>query len=185
VLLPSALRSPRAAHWTSTGEPGINPTASICGLLHFQGVEHPWLDRATRTCCDLILDDTPREAHSLLCAATLAEYLPDRQLAAALTEQIARALPVAALYIATAPVTVYGLTPLHFAPSPSSPLRRLFTDEQIDGHLTDLMTGQQEDGGWPVNWDPPGPAARNEWSGKVTLEALSVLTAYGRIEKAG
>lgn len=181
-LLPSALQSPRADHWTSLWDPGINPTAAICGLLHFQGIEHPWLTRATRTCCELLLDDPPREAHDLLCAARLAEHLPDRETAAAVTEQIAAALPEADFFLPSAPVTSYGLTPLHFAPTPESPFRRLFTQEQIDSHLADLMAKQEEDGGWPISWDPPGEAARSEWRGRVTLEAVSSLLAYGWIE---
>lgn len=183
-LFPSALHSPRAAHWTSLWEPGINPTASLCGLLHFQGVEHSWLTRATRTCCELLLHDPPREAHALLCAAQLAEHLPDRETATAITDQIAAVLPDAAFFVSSAPVTTYGLTPLHFAPTPESPLRRLFTQEQIDGHLADLMAKQQEDGGWPIGWEPPGEASRSEWRGRVTLEAVSTLLAYGWIENS-
>ena len=183
MLLPSALTSPHAAHWTSSGEPGINPTAGICGLLHFQGIEHSWLSRATRTCCELLLQRAPDEAHSLLCAARLAEHLPDRTMASDITDRIATALPDARFFISSAPVAAYGLTPLHFAPSPSSPLRRLFTQEQIDGHLADLKRRQQEDGGWPISWNPPGPASAGEWRGVCTLEAVSVLAAYGWITK--
>lgn len=183
-LLPSAFNSPRASHWTSLWEAGINPTAEICGLLHFQGVDHPWLTRATRACCEVLLHDPPREAHALLCAARLAEHLPDRDMAAAIAEQIGKALPDAAFFIPTAPVTTYGLTPLHFAPSPESLFRRFFTREQIDGHLEELMARQQDDGGWPISWDPPGEAARSEWRGRVTFEALSCLVAYGWIDQA-
>ena len=181
ILMPSALRSPHAAHWTSTGEPGINPTAGICGLLHYQGIDHSWLTRATDTCCELLLRNPPREAHALLSAAHLAAHLPNQQLANNLVDGIAMALPDARFFIPSAPVTKYGLTPLHFAPFPTSPLRRLFTQEQIDGHLASLMALQQEDGGWPINWDPPGSAARCEWRGRGTLEALSVLVSYGWI----
>jgi hypothetical protein len=183
MLLPSALESPHAPHWTSTGEPGINPTAGICGLLHYQGVEHAWLSRATNACCELLLENPPCEAHSLLCAARLAEYLPDQQVAANLIDKIAAALPKASFFIPSAPSTKYGLTPLHFAPSPMSLLRPLFTQEQIEGHLASLMEMQQADGGWPISWDPPGPASQGEWRGKVTLDALLVLDSYGMITK--
>ncbi len=183
ILLPSAFKSPHASHWTSTGTPGVNPTASICGLLHFQGIEHAWLSRATRTCCELIQRDPPHEAHSLLCAARLAEYLPDQRASADLEERIGKALPEARFLIPSAPVTTYGLTPLHFAPSPGSRWRRLFTQDQIEGHLADLMKRQQEDGGWPITWEAPGPGSRSEWRGRGTLEAVSVLVAYGRITK--
>jgi hypothetical protein len=178
LLLPSAFGSPHAAHWTSTGEPGINPTAAICGLLHYQGIEHPWLSRATDTCCGLLLRNPPHEAHTLLCGSRLAEHLPDRQLASNLVDRIAVALPHARFFISSAPVTTYGLTPLHFAPTPLSPLRPIFTQDQIDGHLEHLMAVQQDDGGWPISWNPPGSASHSEWRGRWTLEALSVLVSY-------
>jgi hypothetical protein len=181
MLLASALSSPHASHWSASGQPGLNPTAGICGLLHYQGVEHPWLSRATRTCCELLLRDLPQEAHGLQCAARLVEHLPDERLAADLTGRIAGALPGARFFIPHAPVTTYGLTPLHFSPSPTSRWRRLFTDDQMEGHLADLLGRQQEDGGWPISWDAPGPASRSEWRGRWTLEALSTLVAYGRI----
>lgn len=180
-LLPSALNSPHAPHWNATGEPGINPTAGICGLLHYQGVKHPWLSRATETCCEILRQDLPTEAHALLCAARLAEHLTDRKIAEEIIDRIGTVLPDAGFFIPSAPVTTYGLTPLHFASSPASPLRRLFTQDQIEGHLADLMARQEADGGWPIGWEPPGEAARSEWRGRWTLEALSVLVAYGWI----
>jgi hypothetical protein len=184
ILLPSAFNSPRAEHWRAISEPGLNPTASLCGLLYYQGVEHPWLSRATQACCDLLQQNPPQDAHSLLCATRFVEHVPDRRLAVELTERIATALPTARYFIPSAPVTTYGLTPLHFAPKQTSPWRQLFSDQQIEGHLVDLMSKQQEDGGWPISWNTTGPAARSEWRGKVTLEALSLLVAYGRINLA-
>jgi hypothetical protein len=43
---------PRAAHWTdpSAGVDSPNPTASLAGLLIYQGLEHRWLSRATEWC---------------------------------------------------------------------------------------------------------------------------------------
>ena len=84
-------------------------------------------------------------------------------------------------FLLEAPVTRYGLTPLHFAPTPDSPGRALFDDAVIDAHLDDLLARQQEDGGWPIYWEPPGPAARCEWRGRWTLEALCALHHYGRL----
>jgi hypothetical protein len=52
-ILPNALSSPHASHMISAGGPDLNPTAGICGLLHFQGIRHPWLERATQRCCQL------------------------------------------------------------------------------------------------------------------------------------
>ena len=181
-LLETALASPHAPHWSSSGlVPDLNPTAGICGLLHEQGVDHPWLSRATETCCDLLLRDTPPEAHALLSASRLADHLPDRALAERLRDAISSALPRASFFIAEAPVQGYGLTPLTFAPRPDSSWRALFSDAQIEGHLQDLLEHQQPDGGWPITTETPGPAAMLAWRGRWTLEAIRALAAYGWI----
>jgi hypothetical protein len=177
-----ALQSPHAPHWTDTGEPGLNPTAGICGLLHYQGVAHPWLDRATQSCLQLLMDAPRLEAHALLSAAQLAENISDEESADRIAHRIASSLPKARFFILHAPVSQYGLTPLHFARTPASRWRQLFTTDQIEGHLADLASKQQADGGWPITWEASGPASTSEWRGKVTLEALCVLNAYGRLD---
>jgi hypothetical protein len=181
-ILHTALESPHASHWgPSALASDLNPTAGLCGLLHYQGVAHPWLSRATETCCELLTRDPPLEAHTLLGATRLADHLPDRTLAGRLYDAIAAALPRASFLIAEAPVQGYGLTPLHFAPRPTSNWRALFSDEQIEGHLQDLIERQQPDGGWPITWEAPGPAAVLEWRGRWTVEAVCTLAAYGRV----
>jgi len=182
AILPNALESPHAGHWSAAGGPDLNPTAGICGLLHFQGIRHPWLDRATESCCQLLLDSPPKEAHTLLSATHLVEHLPEREMAEQIAERIATTLPKASFFIANAPVREYGMTPLHFARTPTSRWRQLFTDEQIEAHLNDLLNKQQPDGGWPISWEAPGPAATCEWRGRWTLEAISTLVAYGTIQ---
>jgi hypothetical protein len=181
TILPNALLSPRASHWASAGVPDLNPTAGICGLLHFQDIQHPWLERATQRCCQLLLEAPPSEAHTLASATYLAEYHPDPQVRERIAEQIAASLPKARFFIPNAPVQEYGLTPLHFARTPASRWRSLFTDQQIEGHLDELAKKQQPDGGWPISWEAPGSAATCEWRGRWTWEAVSILAAYGRL----
>lgn len=183
ILQDSAFRSPRAAHWDGsvTFASGLNPTAEICGLLHYQGVRHEWLSRATETCSRMIVSDPPLEAHILFSAGRLAQYHPDRKTAAAILDAISSALPKSSFFIPEAPVTTYGLTPLHFAPKPDSIFRPLFTQSQIDGHLEDLAGKQQADGGWPFSWEAPGTASVCEWRGRWTLDAVCRLAAYGVI----
>lgn len=181
LTLDSARKAPHAAHWSQPTAPGLNPTLGICGCLHRQGIRHPWLARATETCAAMLLDEPPLEAHTLLGATRLIDHLPDRTLAGRLFDIVADALPKATFYIPEAPVETYGLTPLHFAPTPTSSWRELFTDKQINAHLEDLASKQQPDGGWPITWEPPGPAALNEWRGYVTLQAIRPLTAYNGI----
>ena len=181
-ILETVFRSPHASHWSrSSLAPDLNPTAGICGLLHYQGIQHPWLSRATETCCAMLTTDPPLEAHTLLGASRLADHMPNRTLANRLFDAIASALPRARFFIPEAPTQGYGLTPLHFAPDPSSTWRALFSEAQIDGHLQELADRQQPDGGWPISWDAPGPAAVLEWRGRGTLDAVCRLAAYGRI----
>jgi len=182
IFRETAFQSPIASHWVnSTLTPGLNPTAEICGLLHYQGVQHDWLLLATETCCKMIIKDPPLEAHTLFGASRLVEYLPDRAMAMNLLDTIALALPKARFFIQDAPASTYGLTPLHFAPKPESICRTLFTHEQIDGHLDDLIRQQLPDGGWPIRWEAPGPASELEWRGRWTLDAICRLIAYGVI----
>jgi len=183
IIDAQALCEPRASHWTAAGEPSLNPTAGICGLLHFQQVEHGWLERATQTCQSLLLAQPPQEGHTLLSAAQLCEHIPDPRAAGQLTEVVARALPQATFYIPEAPVTEYGLTPLHFARASDSQFAPFFTATQLDGHLDELAAQQQEDGGWPIHWEAPGPGATCEWRARVTYEALRVLDGYGRLSR--
>jgi hypothetical protein len=182
-VLPNALSSPHASHMTSAGGPDLNPTAGICGLLHFQGIQHPWLERATQRCCQLLLEEPPKEAHTLLSATHLIEHLPDLKVAEQLADCIASSLPGASFFIPFAPVREYGMTPLHFARTPASRWRRLFTDQQIEGHLDELAKKQEADGGWPISWEAPGPASTCEWRGRWTWEAVSILVAYGRMQQ--
>ena len=181
ILLPSAFQAPRASHWQSAGEPGLNPTAAICGLLHWQRVEHPWLSIATETCCGLIETEPNPDAHVLRCATRFVENLPAGPEADVLADAIAAKLPKAAMYIAEAPGEGYGLSPLEFAPTPASRWRSIFTDTQIEGHLDHLEALQMDDGGWPISWEAPGPAATSEWRAHVTLNAVNALVAYGRV----
>lgn len=175
----SAFHSPLASHWlNSTISPGLNPTADLCGLLHYQGVEDEWLTLATTTCLKMLVEEPPLEAHALLCAVRLAEYIPDKVIAENLLDVIATVLPRARFFKLDASSDAYGLTPLHFARKPGSICRPLFTQSQIDNHLEVLTKQQLPDGGWPISWEAPGPASELEWRGRITLEAICRLYDY-------
>ena len=45
-----------------------------------------------------------------------------------------------------------------------------------------LAAGQQDDGGWRFDWPAWSPGAEVEWRGVVTIHALRVLAANGRLE---
>jgi hypothetical protein len=76
----------------------------------------------------------------------------------------------------------YVKSPLDYAPDPDRLAHRLFDDATIERHLDALAAKQQDDGGWPITWEPPSVAAVSEWRGFVTLRALAVLDDYGRLD---
>jgi hypothetical protein len=68
--------------------------------------------------------------------------LPNKDIAMNLIDAIVASIPKASYFIVDAPETTYGLTPLYFTPRPDSICRALFTQDQIGGHLKDLMNQQ-------------------------------------------
>jgi hypothetical protein len=75
----------------------------------------------------------------------------------------------------------YGVNPLQLAPWPDSAWRPFFTTDVIDAFLDALADAQQPDGGWPITWEPPSPVAVYEYRAWVTIDALRVLRAAGRL----
>ena len=153
----------------------------LVGLVNWQGVRHPWLPEAVETCVRNVAATQYRDAHTILTAFCLLESLPSETKRDDLFGKLAEELLQADFFCADVPVMGYGLTPLAFAPAPDSYCRKIFSDSQIDAHLQDLASRQQEDGGWTIDWEPPGETARCEWRAHRTLGALSTLRAYGRI----
>lgn len=48
----------------------------------------------------------------------------------------------------------------------------------MTAHLTEFASAQQQDGGWPITWQPPGVVAELTWRGVTTVAAVRTLTAY-------
>lgn len=182
TILPSALESPRAAHWQTDNwaEDSPNPTSGIAGALHALGVTHPWLDRATDWMWRRLEGRAFDEAHDLLGVTTFLSYVPDRPRAEPALAEVMAHLQDAA-YFLPEPSDAYGLTALTFAPTPDAPTRPHLDDTQIQAHLDALEADQREDGGWPVAWTPPSEAALWEWRGTRTLEAVCTLRAWNRL----
>jgi hypothetical protein len=174
---------PRAAHWTDwTYAPGINPTAGLAGLLHQLGFEHPWREAATGYCWRVIESgELPEEVHALGEIMSFLAHVPDRDRAERAAPAVLERMTESPMFQPMPKPGEYGLTPLHVAGTADSPWRGLFDPAQIDAHLDQLVTGQQEDGGWPVTWEPPSAASLLEWRGIVTVQAVRTLRSYGKI----
>jgi hypothetical protein len=179
-LLPDALEHPHARHWQTLPPPSLDLTFGIAALLHWLKVEDAWLDAATESCWSA-LGEPPDEAHALIGVLHFLEHAPQRPERDARLATVLERLPHARWLSVEVPFEGYALTPLHLAPRPDALARRCFDDPTIEAHLDALVAQQQEDGGWPLSWDPPGEAAGAEWRGKWTLDALTVLDSYGRL----
>ncbi|MEV6284246.1 hypothetical protein [Kribbella sp. NPDC051770] len=168
---------PRADHMSEwTYVPSLNPTAGLVGRLHQLEFEHPWRDQATAWCQAELANGLPGEGHSMLEVLRFLEHQPDPGV-----DAVRAWLPKLSMFRANADDPTYGVTPLHFAPTPDSVWRQLFTQEQIDGHLDRLVADQDADGGWALTWEPPGPMATLEYRGVVTVAALDSLRRNGRL----
>lgn len=173
---------PRAEHWSDwTYQPDLNPTAGLAGLLHKLGVDHPWRAEATAYCWRALEAGLPDEAHALGEALHFLEHVDDRDRSAAVMAGVRAHLPEVTMFRLDARDPGYGVTPLQYAPAPDSPWRELFSDDIIGGHLDRLEADQQPDGGWALTWEPPSTAATLAYRGIMTLYALQVLAAYGRL----
>lgn len=174
---------PRAEHWSEwTYRPGVNPTAGLVGLLYELGVDHPWRTMGEAWCWrELDSGRYPDEVHALAEVLVFLAQVPDRERADRQAVAVLERIVGCEMFHLDPGVPGYGLTPLTLAPLADSRWRPLFTTAQLDGHLDHLQQAQLPDGGWPISWEPPSEAARLEWRGMVTLQALRTLTSYGRI----
>jgi hypothetical protein len=194
VALPSLRDEPRAPWWSvETDSPvgALLPTAGIAGLLHKHGVDHPWLTAATDFCWRAIAALAETHPYEVEFVLPFLDHVPDRPRAEREAERLGRLVRGQRLLLLDpdAPETVrippgYGPgevhTPLDYAPRPTSLARRWFTDEEIERSLDALEGEQGEDGGWSFRWREWNPATSIEWRGRVTIDALNRLRAYGR-----
>ncbi|MEM7535191.1 MAG: hypothetical protein AAF639_23645 [Chloroflexota bacterium] len=181
-LLPSALNYPRAPWWQTEDNPpaSLNPTAAIAGLLHKNQIDHPWLEPATQFCWTNIETMEAREMHEVGTVLTFLYHAPDRPRAERERHRLFESMLSAGL-VAGLDDTAYVRKPLDWASTPDNPLRKYFSQEQIEANLDVVVAGQQDDGGWTIAWAPISPCCELEWRGVVTLATLLTLRANGRL----
>jgi hypothetical protein len=154
----------------------------LAGLLHGQGIAHPWLAPATDFCWQAIAASELSEPHEPLCIITFLERAPDRARAERAFQRVAARLGAGDLVALDPAASGYVKKPLDWVPTPASWCQPLFSDDAIAAHLAALVAAQQVDGGWPITWSPVSPAGELEWRGMVTLTALKTLRAYGWLD---
>lgn len=173
---------PHAPHWSNASdEPSLNPTAGLAGYLWKWSVDHPWRSAATEFCWAAI-DGSVIDAHTAIGVLRFLAYADDRERAASTVDALRPTLPTMPWLHYEAGADGYGVSPLQMAPSPDTPWRDLFPRDVLEGHLDAVEKTQADDGGWDIAWPTIGPTATSEWRGRLTLQNLLVLRAYGRIE---
>jgi len=170
--------------WMGTDDPNppasINPTADIAGLLLKHKIQHPWLEKAVPFCWQA--QDPGRDGfHDILPAVQFLTNSPDAERAAPILQAIKDTILQENLVIFDRNTEGYVKFPLDWAPAPQHIFRSLFSDEQIETDLQALISAQQDEGGWPINWPPVSTASECEWRGVKTLENLLILKHYGKM----
>jgi hypothetical protein len=182
-MLEVAEEHPHAEYFTSADESSLIQTSANAAALHALGVSHPWLDRATAwmwQAIDAIRPGTdPATAYGVRFTLAFLDAVPDPERADRALAQLAPA--VDALLIEDPAHAEESRTPLDLSPWPNSRSRRLFEPALIERHLDALEARQQPDGGWEFDWPHWNPAGAHEWRGAVTLLALRLLQAHGRL----
>lgn len=177
----SANDAPHAPWWeVSAPNPpaDANPTAAILGLLLKNGVRHPWMERAAAFCWAEAETSDTELFHTLMPLIAFLQCAADRPRADRALARIAGRIGDGLVEMDPG-AEGYVKKPLDWAPSPQSFCRRLFSEAEIARHLEALAGRQQEDGGWPLSWQPISRGVELEWRGVVTLRSLLILHAYG------
>jgi hypothetical protein len=184
-VLPTAMEHPHAPWWQPADESSLLLTAAHAAVLHEQRREHPWLHGATAFCWERIDSDRVEGSYAARYAVAFLDAVPDEARAEAALHRIGPRLVEQGL-VALDPAEVTGetFTPLDYSPRPDVRSRRMFEPEAIDAHLDALAAGQRDDGGWTFPWPAWCPAAELDWRGYVTIDALKVLRANGRLAPA-
>ena len=144
---------------------------------------HPWLARATAYCLAAI-DALDADVHAMELAFAV-QFLDAAgrasEEARALLDRLAPLIPADGRLHVTGGAEDEFMRPLDFAPLPGGPARDLFAPAVVEAELDRLAAGQQDDGGWTVDFDSYSPAATLEWRGHRTVSALVLLRANGRL----
>jgi hypothetical protein len=185
-VLPEDERWPTAPFWRPTERLAASPTSTgqIAAPLLRRGVTHPWLDRATQWLWREVEEGGAREpsigtGYDARGLTVFLNAVPDEARAQAALDALA---PFLRAVTKTDPRVEEELqSPLDLAPHPEDRARRLFDQGHVDAFLDALGAGQQSDGGWDFPWAHWSPAAVADSRGVVTVEALRVLRANGRL----
>ena len=143
--------------------------------------KHDWLRRATDYCLEASeakADELPAMARAFALQA-LDAAARTRPEAEAVIGRLAAPIPASGQLHVSGGLPDEFMRPLDFAPFPDDAARSLLSAESVAADLERLATAQQDDGGWPLEFQAYSPAAALEWRGHLTVKALSLLKRNG------
>jgi hypothetical protein len=180
-VLPTAVDYPRAP-WMQPSPDGSWLTFAIAGELWSAGAtDEPWLERATDWCWNRLEGDEELGSYWVKFALVFLDAVPDQRRAEAALRRLRSSIGPDGSIPVPGGREDERITPTTLAERPGERSRTLFTDEQFEADLDRLERGQQDDGGWNFDWLAWSPGQSVECRGLVTVQALAVLRAYGRI----
>ena len=185
-VLPTAIGWPHAPWWTPAPDPpsSLLMTAGVAAAAHRLKLDHPWLGPASAYVWDAMAGLSLSDPYAFRYTVHFLDAVPDRARADAEIDVLADRIPADGVLRVEAGVEGETLGALEVAPRPDHAGRRLFPDALIDSELGELAGAQRDDGGWDFSWAAWSPAVAFEWRGMVTLDALTTLRAYGRLDNA-
>lgn len=160
-------------------------TAAVAAAAQRAGVgEGPgraWLDSASAFVWDHLGQLDRSSGYETKYAIDFLDATPDHARAEGALDEIAATLgPAVALNVGGG-TDGETLTALSVAPSPDHAGRRVFDPAAVERQLDELAAGQQDDGGWMFDWLAWNDAVAWAWRGRITVDALRILQANGRL----
>jgi hypothetical protein len=137
--------------------------------------EHPWLATATHYCFDAIreMEEAPMAYVLSFCLQFLDAASDTQPESVELLHHLARFIPGdGAQRVEGGAESIH---PLDYSPEPGRPTREHIDPAAIAMDIERVANGQQDDGGWSVDFDSYSPAAALEWRGYATVNAVAVL----------
>jgi hypothetical protein len=194
AVLPTLRDYPRPPWLPVADDPAADllTTGQILGPVLRSGVTHPWIPAAVefaRREVEAMQETHPYGVESALMFLNAA---PDQAWARDQAERIGKLLreqrtvlldPAHPEEAVIAPGYAEGEyhLPHDYAPAPDSLAHAWFSAEELRRSLDHLAASQDSDGGWPINWAKWSATTEMEARPIVTVKALRVLRAYGRL----
>jgi hypothetical protein len=152
-------------------------TAGVAAVLHERGVRTEWRDRATAWCWEQVRARETDSRYWWLYFVRFLDQVGDRDRAEGELERLRERVGA----LLTAPSDDGAPGPLEASPWPWLASRALYAPGVVERELDALEAGQGDDGGWSFGWPAWSPGATLDWRGWLTVRALQILRANGRL----